>query len=77
MKGNWQTQHFGFEKHKTDQADKGLAIPIVQFCVCGNHWTKNRRLDFIIEHRQMSPLGGEKNFRLCHFDCANLMLTIC
>jgi hypothetical protein len=56
-----KAEQFCFEKSKTDETDEDLAVPAIKFGSCRNEREKQARLNFIVQHRQMLPLGAKEN----------------
>src|SRR5580658_9311723 len=59
MEGDGNSADPGFLKKKADEADKGFTIPKIQLRSCGHEWRENFRVNLIIQHRQMTPFGGQ------------------
>ena len=59
--------HPRVQKHEADDADIMFAVPNIQLGASGNERRKNFRRDFIVQHRQVFPLGSEKYFVAVHW----------
>jgi hypothetical protein len=61
VKRNRHAPHAGVQKEKTDDRDQAAALPQIQFGSRRNVRREQGWLDRVVQHRQMPPLGGEKN----------------
>ena len=57
------TEDFGFQKAEADDADVGFAAEKVEFRAPRNQWLERRRVNRIIAHDQVAPLGSEEDRR--------------
>jgi len=61
MERNADSQDSRVEEPESDHADQCFAVPQIQFCAGRDIWMKNRWIHAVTDHRQMTPLRGEKH----------------
>src|SRR5262245_45392771 len=67
VEGDRQSQDARIQKKEADDADEMTVIPRVEFHAERYEWTQERRIDFVVEHRQSPPFRREK-FTCFHLD---------
>ena len=60
MERNGQTEKPGIGKKESDDADKCFAVFIIDLGAGWNERREDTRIDDVVEHRQITPIGGEK-----------------
>src|SRR5438046_1895608 len=73
MQRDWKTQKTCIEKQKSDYADERLAVFIIDIRSDRNERFNQRRIDNVIQHRQITPVSGKKWFHAtdtCEFFCS-------
>jgi hypothetical protein len=60
MQRDRKTQKTGIEKQKSDNADERLAVFIIDLRSDRNERFNQRRVDDVIQHRQITPVSREK-----------------
>src|SRR6516165_9604210 len=70
VKRNRQTADPSPQETKTDQADKQLSVPAIQFRPRRNVLGQNGRLNLVVQHREVAPFGCQENSVSAHgFEC--------
>ena len=64
MQRDWKTEKTRIEKEKSDDTDERLAIFIVDLRSSRNERFNQSRIDDIIQHRQITPIGCKKRFHV-------------
>ena len=71
MQRDRQTEKTGIEKQKSDNADERFAVFTIDLGTGGNERVNQSRIDDVIQHRQITPVGAKKWFhatvRRSHF----------
>ena len=57
-----KAQHARVEKTKSDHAYESLAVVEIQFRAARHEWAQHRRINRVVQHRELTPLGGEEGF---------------
>src|SRR4030095_5466195 len=60
MQRDRKTEKTGIEKEKSHDADKRLAVFIINLGASGNERFNQSRIDEVIQHRQITPVSGKK-----------------
>jgi hypothetical protein len=63
MKRDRETDDARVEEHKTDNAEERLAVVEIEFRVNRDQRLKDLRVDGEVQHRQVTPVRGEKRFQ--------------
>src|SRR5580698_2654096 len=59
MEGNGKSANAAVPEKKPDEADIGFTVPEIQFRPCRDKGYEGTRVNFVIEHGQPAPFGGE------------------
>jgi hypothetical protein len=62
MQRDRKTEKAGIEKKESDNADEGFAILKIDLGASWNERFKQSGIDDIIQHRQVTPVGGKERF---------------
>ncbi len=57
---NRNADHPRIEEHEADHADEGPPLPVVELRTIGHQVAEQPRIDCIVEHHQMSPIGSQE-----------------
>jgi NRAMP (natural resistance-associated macrophage protein)-like metal ion transporter len=57
---NWKAQETGVEEQKSDHAEESFTVVEIDFSPGWNERSDQTRIDDVIEHRQITPVGREK-----------------
>src|ERR1700721_1153982 len=60
VKRNAESEHTRAVEFEADQAEPGFAVVEVEFGAGGDERREQRGIDRVVEHHEVSPIGGQK-----------------
>ena len=66
VKWNRDSREAGVLELEAHKARIGFAVELIELRACGNERLEQRRVDGVVEHKEMAPVGGEERSLLRH-----------